>query len=96
MRTLLPRNDHVLIKPDPPAVRGAAIGRESRIIMPEQAEEPARTGKVLAVGPKVTELKLGATVLFGRYSGVIFDNVEFGGEFTDLRLMKESEIECVL
>jgi chaperonin GroES len=74
------------------------------IIMPEMAEEPARTGKVLAVGPGKREdgrvipltVKPGDKVLFPRYTGVIFDNVEFGGEFAGLRMMRESEIDLVL
>lgn len=96
MRQLTPRNDYVFIKPLPAGPRGSDVLSKGIIIMPEQADEPSRTGTVLAVGPKVTELQPGATVLFGRYSGVIFDNVEFNGEFMGLRLIKESEIECVL
>lgn len=96
MRQISPRNDYVVIKPNPTNFRGTDVLSKSVILLPDQSEEPSRTGQVLAVGPKVTELKPGATVLFGRYSGVIFDNVECDGEFTGLRLMKESEIEVML
>lgn len=93
---LIPRNDLVVIQPDPPTMRGADLGEKSRILLPEQGEEPACTGEVLAAGPKAFDVKPGQRVKFHRYAGVIFDNVEFGGEFTGLRLMKESEIEVIL
>lgn len=93
---LIPRNDLVVVQPDPPTARGADIGSKSLILMPQQGEEPACTGKIIASGPKALDVKPGQRVKFHRYAGVIFDNVEFGGEFTGLRLMKESEIEVIL
>lgn len=93
---LIPRNDMVVIEPDASTVRGGDLASSGLIVMPQQAEEPACTGKILAAGPKALDVRPGQRVKFQRYAGVVFDNVEFGGEFTGLRLMKESEIEVIL
>lgn len=108
MREMIPRNDQVLIKPDPDCPRGTDVGKpyasSSLILSPDGALEPARTGKVLAVGPgrrqdgRVIPLtvKPGDRVLFQKFAGVIFDNQEFDGQFAGLRLIREDQIETIL
>ena len=101
---LEPRNDYIVVQPDPWQPRGSDVSKKSTLVMPDAAEEPSRTGKVLAVGPGKREdgrvipldVRIGDRVLFGRYAGVVFDSIEFAGEFAGLRLMKESELEVIL
>lgn len=93
MRKILPRGEQVLISPQPATPRGGKVfGEPSRIIVPEVAEEPSRTGKVMACGPDVGDLEVGDMVLFPRYAGVEFVRGEDAEEFVGLRLMKESDI----
>lgn len=52
MRNIQPRGEYVLIDPLPSTPRGASVNAEAgRIILADVAEEPSRTGKVIAVGP---------------------------------------------
>lgn len=50
MRKIRPLDEQVLIEPCASTARGAKVNLASSIIIPEVAEEPSRTGKVLAVG----------------------------------------------
>lgn len=68
------------------------FGKASRIIVPDVAEEPSRTGKVVACGPEALDVAPGDTVLIPRYAGVEFIRGEDAEEFVGLRLMKESDI----
>jgi chaperonin GroES len=56
------------------------------LYIPEQAKEKPRRGTVLAVGD-VSALKVGDTVLFGKYAGV---ELEVDGE--KLLVMKEEDV----
>jgi chaperonin GroES len=49
------------------------------IYVPDTAKEKPQKGKVEAAGPEVTELKVGDTVFFDRYSGskVNIENTEY-------------------
>ncbi len=59
-----PLQDRVLVERlDPAEVSKAGI------IIPSLAQEKPQRGKVLAIGPKVTEVSVGDDVLFGKYSG---------------------------
>lgn len=54
MREMGPRGEQVLIQPFPSTPRGAKLHMPRNtpsIIIPEVAEEPSRTGTILAVGP---------------------------------------------
>jgi len=75
-----PRQDRVLVKVD-----DANLTTKGGIIIPEtsqDAEKPNR-GIVLAVGPKVTDLKVGERVLYGQYSG--FTITHLGVEYRLIR-----------
>ena len=65
------------------------------IIIPDTAKEKPSQGEVIAVGPGVKlipiDLKVGDTVLFGKWSGT---EVKVDGQ--DLLIMKESDIMGVL
>ena len=97
-RQITPCGDWVLVRPYETTLRGAAVN--SKIVVPDSAKEPSKMGKVLYTGPGKSEdgalipmsVQPGDAVLFGRYKGVVFDNVEFGGEFEGLRLMREADI----
>lgn len=64
------------------------------IIIPAQAQETPSEGEVLAVGRGTKEermtLKVGSTVLFGKYSGV---GLPVGGE--ELVVLNQSDVLCV-
>jgi len=70
------------------------------IIIPDTAKEKPQQGEILAIGPGgrdeagkliPIDVKIGDTVLFGKWSGT---EVKLDGE--DLRIMKESDIMGVL
>jgi chaperonin GroES len=80
------------------------IGAEAKsaggIIIPDTAQEKPSQGKVIAVGPGgrdetgkliPIDLKVGETVLFGKWSGT---EVKIDGQ--DLLIMKESDIMGVI
>lgn len=65
-----PLKDRVLLESFPDDLRGAPIGKQSRIIIPEAYKESSRLAKVLAIGPEVAQsgdVKPGDTVLCNRY-----------------------------
>jgi chaperonin GroES len=66
------------------------------ILLPDSAKQKPQQGKIVAVGPgKLNDngtrapmaLKVGDTVLFGKYSG---SDVEVGGK--EYKIMRESEL----
>jgi chaperonin GroES len=65
------------------------------IIIPDTAKEKPSQGEIIAVGPGVKlipiDLKVGDTVLFGKWSGT---EVKIDGQ--DLLIMKESDIMGVI
>ena len=70
------------------------------IIIPETAQEKPMQGKIIAVGPGgrdeagkliPIDLKMGDTILFGKWSGT---EVKIDGE--ELLIMKESDVMGVL
>ena len=63
----------------------------SGIYIPDTATEKPLTGVVNAVGSKVTELKEGDKVVFGKYSGT-----EVKVEEKSYLIMKEEEVLAVL
>ncbi len=64
-------------------------GKQATIIIPEDAEKPPTTGKVLAIGLQVTEFKVGTRVLFSNYTGTRLDIAGL-----DLRVMKQHDVFC--
>ena len=76
---LKPLHDHVIVKP-----LGAEEVTKSGIVLPESAEkEQKEQGEVVAIGGgqkiKKLHLKVGQTVLFGKYGGeeVEIDKVQY-------------------
>ena len=70
------------------------------IIIPDTAKEKPSQGEIIAVGPGgrdesgkliPIDLKVGDTVLFGKYSGT---EVKWNGE--ELKILRESEVLAVL
>lgn len=71
--TLKPMADRIVVEPVPSEEKSAG-----GIILPDTAQEKPMTAKVLAVGPgrmldngklEPMEVKVGETVLYGKYSG---------------------------
>lgn len=63
-----PLSDRVLVEPNPAEEKTAG-----GLFIPDTAKEKPLAGKVIAVGPGTSEIKMevkaGDTVLYGKYSG---------------------------
>ena len=66
-------------------------GTECLIVMPDNVEKKITMGKVIAVGPRVTEVFKGETVYFNDWAGL-----ELVSDGKDLLGMRESDIEGVV
>jgi chaperonin GroES len=87
---LKPLRDRVIIKP-----MEAEDKTASGIIIPDSAKEKPQRGTVVAVGPgkkdEKTELKVGDSVLYGKYSGT-----ELNYDGKDYLMMKQSDIMAII
>mgnify|MGYP003208949193 FL=1 len=85
-----PLADRVLIEP-----KEAETKTASGIYIPETAKEKPQQGKVIAVGSgkkdEPMELKVGDTVLYGKYSGT-----EITVDGKDYLMMRQSDVLAVL
>lgn len=64
---------------------------ESGLYIPDAAKEKQQTGKVIAVGGEVKEVKSGDKILFGKYSG---SEVEVDGQ--KYLIFKEDDVLGIL
>jgi len=80
----------VVIKPAPAETKTA-----SGLVIPDTAKEKPQQGTVMAVGPgkkdEPTTLKVGDTVLYGKYSGT-----EISVDGDDYLIMRESDVFAVI
>ena len=85
-----PLSDRVLIQPNPAEERTAA-----GLIIPDTAKEKPLAGKVVAVGPGTSEVKMevkeGDEVLYGKYAG---SEVTVEGE--TYLIMRQSDIFAII
>ena len=85
-----PLADRVLVEP-----KEAETKTASGIYIPETAKEKPQQGKVIAVGSgkkdDPMELKVGDTVLYGKYSGT-----EITVDGKDYLMMRQSDVLAVL
>ncbi len=85
-----PLSDRVLIQPNPAEEKTAG-----GLYIPDTAKEKPLAGKVIAVGPGTSEVKMevkaGDTVLYGKYAGT-----EVHVEGTDYLIMKQSDILAII
>ena len=85
-----PLSDRVLVKPNPAEEMTA-----SGLIIPDTAKEKPLAGKVVAVGPGTSDIKMevavGDEVLYGKYAGT---ELHIDGE--DYLMMKQSDIMAVV
>ena len=85
-----PLSDRVLIQPNPAEERTAA-----GLIIPDTAKEKPLAGKVVAVGPGTSEVKMevkeGDAVLYGKYAGT---EVTVEGE--TYLIMRQSDIFAII
>ena len=85
-----PLSDRVLIQPNPAEERTAA-----GLIIPDTAKEKPLAGKVVAVGPGTSEVKMevkeGDEVLYGKYAGT---EVTVEGE--TYLIMRQSDVLAVI
>jgi len=81
-----PNEDRVLVEPAPAEEKTAG-----GIIIPDTAKEKPQQGTIVAVGPgkkdEPIELKAGATVYYGKYSGT---EIQLDGK--DYLIMRASDI----
>ncbi len=85
-----PLSDRVLIQPNPAEEKTAA-----GLIIPDTAKEKPLAGKVVAVGPGTSEVKMevkvGDQVLYGKYTGT---EVTVEGE--TYLIMRQSDIFAII
>lgn len=85
-----PLSDRVLVLPNPAEEK--TVGG---LIIPDTAKEKPLVGKVVAVGPGTSEIKMevkvGAQVLYGKYAGQ-----EISVDGTDYLIMKQSDIFAII
>lgn len=90
-----PLGDRILVKPVDSEVK-----TKGGIILPDTAKEKPSKGKVVAVGKgkllddgkvKELEVKVGDTVLYGRYGGT---EIKFKDE--DMLILRESEVLAIV
>ena len=87
--TIKPLSDRVLVLPNPAEEKTAG-----GLFIPDTAKEKPLMGKVVAVGPGTSEVKMevkeGDTVLYGKYAGT-----EFNIDGTDYLIMKQNDILAI-
>ena len=87
--TIKPLSDRVLVLPNAAEEKTAG-----GLFIPDTAKEKPLMGKVVAVGPGTTEVKMevkeGDTVLYGKYAGT-----EINVDGTDYLIMKQSDILAI-
>ena len=87
---IIPFSDRVLIQPNPAEEKTAA-----GLIIPDTAKEKPLAGKVVAVGPGTSEVKMevkvGDQVLYGKYAGT---EVTVEGE--TYLIMRQSDIFAII
>jgi chaperonin GroES len=85
-----PLSDRVLIQPNPAEEKTAG-----GLIIPDTAKEKPLAGKVIAVGPGTSEVKMevkeGDQVLYGKYAGT-----EVSVEGKDYLIMRQSDILAIV
>ena len=85
-----PLSDRVLVLPNPAEEK--TVGG---LIIPDTAKEKQLVGKVVAVGPGTSEIKMevkvGDQVLYGKYAGQ-----EISVDGTDYLIMKQSDIFAII
>ncbi len=85
-----PLSDRVLILPNPAEEKTAG-----GLIIPDTAIEKPLAGKVIAVGPGTSdikmEVKVGDQVLYGKYAGQ-----EINVDGTDYLIMKQQDILAII
>lgn len=65
------------------------------IILPELCQQPSYEGIVIAIGPKVMDIKKGDHVLWKRHFGVPFHNTDGLDPHMEYLLFTEEHIEAV-
>ena len=85
-----PLSDRVLVLPNPAEEKTAG-----GLIIPDTAKEKPLAGKVVAVGPGTSEIKMevrvGDEVLYGKYAGT-----EIRIDGTDYLIMKQQDILAII
>ena len=81
--TIKPLSDRVLVLPNPAEEKTAG-----GLFIPDTAKEKPLMGKVVAVGPGTSEVKM--EVLYGKYAGT-----EINVDGTDYLIMKQSDILAI-
>ena len=85
-----PLSDRVLILPNPAEEKTAG-----GLIIPDTAKEKPLAGKVIAVGPGTSDVKMevknGDLVLYGKYAGT---EITIDGK--DYLIMKQSDILAII
>jgi chaperonin GroES len=84
----IPVGDRILVLPD------QKVTEEFGLIIPEQAQKAAQTGKVVGVGPGSKgdmQISTGDHILYSDYAGT---EIELNG--IKYRIMREPDVYCIL
>ena len=68
---------------------------DSGIILSDYTKKRPTSGTVLAVGPKVKEIKVGDRIIYGEFSGAK-EIMEYGSQDTEIFLMTEDDVIALL
>lgn len=71
-------------------------GKGGLLVVPEDQQRRPTTGRIVSVGPKVTALRVGESVLYSSYAGHTLDLYRASGEKVVLRVIHEPEVLCLV
>lgn len=77
-----PINDSVIIRPEK---EKTSLG--NGLVIPDSAREKPQKGVIISLGDKVTELKEGDKVAYGKYAGTV---INYNGE--ELLILRQTDI----
>ena len=89
---IIPRGSQILVKPDPEKDRKSKSG----LLTPDNVEQERKAyGEVIAVGPKIQDVKPGDRVVYGVYAG---ENISFGDDEkkVDYKLFFDQKVLAIL
>lgn len=86
---LLPRGKWIFVQQDPEQSRESAHG----IYTPDNVEQEKKAfGIVLAVGKEISDIEIGARVVYGLYAGETVQYRDDDGKTTDFKLLHDDDV----
>ena len=73
-----PLGDNIFVKPE-------KIEQKDKFFRPQQEEDKSEIGRVLSIGTRVAEIKVGDVIIFNKYSSTQLD-------FGDVLVLREVDV----